>query len=151
MILIKAKRQSRILNIIAKESIGTQHELAERLKEEGFKITQATVSRDIKELRLTKVSVGENAYRYVSAIEKPMSHKLQLVLKEFLVSYEFSENIIILKTAPGNANTIASALDHSKWPEIIGSLAGDDTILLVVKPKEAIQDVLDRIDSYWHK
>lgn len=145
---MKSKRQNRILTLLDTESISTQKELAERLRKEGFAITQATVSRDIKELRLTKVSIGDNRYQYVVPKDQPKGHKLQLVLQEFLLSYEFSENLIVLKSAPGNANTIASAIDQSQWPEIIGTLAGDDTVMLIVKPREAVLDVLKRIDGY---
>lgn len=149
---MKNNRQRRILQIISAEDIGTQKELSERLLEECFAITQATISRDIKELQLVKVNIGNGRYKYVAAQDMHVSDdKIQLVLQEFLLSYDYSENIIILNTAPGNANTVASAVDKAKWPQIIGTLAGDDTILLVIKPIEAVQDVVDIIDQYLEK
>ena len=117
---MKNNRQRRILQIISAEDIGTQKELSERLLEEGFAITQATISRDIKELQLVKVNIGNGRYKYVAAQDMRVSDdKIQLVLQEFLLSYDYSENIIILNTAPGNANTVASAVDKAKWPQMI--------------------------------
>lgn len=146
---MKSKRHRKILEVIKKIDIGTQEELAEILKEEGFNVTQATVSRDIKELALIKVNAGNDQYKYDLPIENAVSSsKLRFMLKEFLVKYDYSENILVVRTAPGNANAVASALDNAQWPEIIGSVAGDDTILLVVKSKEAVHEVIDRIEYY---
>lgn len=146
---MKNRRQRRILEIVANETIGTQKELAERLQQEGFETTQATISRDIKELLLVKVNIGGDRYKYVIAQETPVTDsKLRMVLREFVLSYDYSENLLILNTAPGNANTVASALDRARWPQIIGTLAGDDTVMLVIKPKEAVEDVAHRIEDY---
>lgn len=149
MSIVKNRRQRRILEIISNESISTQKELAERLQQEGFETTQATISRDIKELLLVKISVGNDKYKYVIAQETPVTDsKLRMVLWEFLISYDYSDNILVLNTAPGNANTVASAIDHAGWKQIIGTLAGDDTIILVVKPKEAVHEVIAKIEEY---
>ncbi len=149
---MKNRRQRRILEIISNEVIGTQKELAERLQKEGFETTQATISRDIKELLLVKVNIGGDRYKYVIAQETPVTDaKLRMVLREFILSYDYSENILILNTAPGSANTVASAVDHAGWSSIIGTIAGDDTIMLVVKPKEAIQDVIAQLEEYISK
>jgi transcriptional regulator of arginine metabolism len=146
---MKNRRQRRILEIVANEEIGTQKELAERLQQEGFETTQATISRDIKDLMLVKVPVDDDRYKYAIRRETMVTDaRLRMVLWEFLNSYDYSENILVLNTAPGNANTVASAIDHAGWKEIIGTIAGDDTIFLVIKPKEAVQDVIARIESY---
>ena len=146
---MKNRRQRRILEIVSNETIGTQKELAERLQQEGFDTTQATISRDIKELLLVKVNIGGDRYKYVIAQETPVTDaKLRMVLREFILSYDYSENLLILNTAPGNANTVASAIDRARWPQVIGTLAGDDTVMLVIKPKEAVQEVVEKIEDY---
>lgn len=146
---MKNRRQRRILEIVSNENIGTQKELAERLQQEGFETTQATISRDIKELLLVKVNIGGDRYKYVIAQETPVTDaKLRMVLREFILSYDYSENLLILNTAPGNANTVASAIDRARWPQVIGTLAGDDTVMLVIKPKEAVQEVVEKIEDY---
>ena len=146
---MKYRRQRRILEIVSNETIGTQKELAERLQQEGFETTQATISRDIKELLLVKVNIGGDRYKYVIAQETPVTDaKLRMVLREFILSYDYSENLLILNTAPGNANTVASAIDRARWPQVIGTLAGDDTVMLVIKPKEAVQEVVEKIEDY---
>lgn len=146
---MKNRRQRRILEIVSNETIGTQKELAERLQQEGFETTQATISRDIKELLLVKVNIGGDRYKYVIAQETPVTDaKLRMVLREFILSYDYSENLLILNTAPGNANTVASAIDRAHWPQVIGTLAGDDTVMLVIKPKEAVQEVVEKIEDY---
>ena len=146
---MKNRRQRRILEIVSNETIGTQKELAERLQQEGFETTQATISRDIKELLLVKVNIGGDRYKYVIAQETPITDaKLRMVLREFILSYDYSENLLILNTAPGNANTVASAIDRARCPQVIGTLAGDDTVMLVIKPKEAVQEVVEKIEDY---
>ena len=146
---MKNRRQRRILEIVSNETIGTQKELAERLQQEGFETTQATISRDIKELLLVKVNIGGDSYKYVIAQETPVTDaKLRMVLREFIISYDYSENLLILNTAPGNANTVASAIDRAGWQQVIGTLAGDDTVMLVIKPKEAITEVVEKIEEY---
>ena len=116
---MKNRRQRRILEIVSNETIGTQKELAERLQQEGFETTQATISRDIKELLLVKVNIGGDRYKYVIAQETPVTDaKLRMVLREFILSYDYSENLLILNTAPGNANTVASAIDRARWPQV---------------------------------
>ena len=146
---MKNRRQRRILEIVSNETIGTQKELAERLQQEGFETTQATISRDIKQLLLVKVNIGGDRYKYVIAQETPVTDaKLRMVLREFILSYDYSENLLILNTAPGNANTVASAIDRARWPQVIGTLAGDDTVMLVIKPKEAVQEVVEKIEDY---
>lgn len=133
---MKTKRQRKIIEIIEKQVIATQDELAEALRAAGYEATQATVSRDIKELRLVKVTTGENTYRYGAPKEQEAirnEERLRRLMSEFVTSIAASENIIVLRTHPGNAHTIASLIDGSEWPEIIGTVAGDDTVLLIIK------------------
>lgn len=146
---LKTKRHRKILELIKENIIGTQEELADLLKQEGFHVTQATVSRDIKELALIKISVGNDRYRYSLPTEITVSEtRLRFMLKEFVLNYAASENILIVRTAPGNANAVASALDNAQWAEILGSVAGDDTILVVARKKEEIPQIIDKLESY---
>ena len=147
---MKSIRQKKILQIIENSIISTQKELADALIEAGFEVTQATVSRDIKELNLIKISIGDNNYRYAAPQEAIIvsEKKFEFVLREFVMDVDYSENIVVVKTAPANANVVAYALDNFTWTEVIGTVAGDDTILLVVKPKEKTQGVVERIRSY---
>ena len=147
---MKSVRQKKILQIIENSVVSTQKDLADALISAGFEVTQATVSRDIKELNLIKISAGENLYRYAAPQEAVVvsEKKFEFVLQEFVLDVEYSENIVVVKTAPANANVVAYALDNFIWKEVIGTVAGDDTILLVIKPKEKTQEIVDRIRSY---
>ncbi len=146
---VKTKRQRKILELIKENIVATQEELAELLNQEGFHVTQATVSRDIKELALIKISTGDDQYRYSLPSEITVSEtRLRFMLKEFVLNYAASENILVVRTAPGNANAVASALDNAQWAEILGSVAGDDTILLVARTKEDIPRIIDKLESY---
>ena len=146
---VKTKRHRKILEIIKENVVGTQEELAELLKQEGFHVTQATVSLDIKELALIKISAGNDQYRYSLPTEITVSEsRLRFMLKEFVQNYAASENLLVVRTAPGNANAVASALDNAQWAEIMGSVAGDDTILVVARNKEEIPKIIDRLESY---
>lgn len=146
---MKTKRHRKILELIKENDISTQEELADILRAAGYNVTQATVSRDIKELALVKVSAGGDNYKYAMPPEVSVSEsRLRFMLKEFVVSYDYSENIMIIHTAPGNANAVASALDTAKWENIMGSVAGDDTILMVIKPKEAMESVAEKLEWY---
>ena len=146
---VKTKRHRKILEIIKENVVGTQEELAELLKQEGFHVTQATVSRDIKELALIKISAGNDQYRYSLPTEITVSEsRPRFMLKEFVQNYAASENLLVVRTAPGNANAVASALDNAQWAEIMGSVAGDDTILVVARNKEEIPKIIDRLESY---
>lgn len=146
---MKNKRQRRILEIVSEEDIATQKELADHLRNEGFDITQATVSRDIKELQLIKIATSGERYKYGRPQDSvPGDNKLRMIFREFVLSYDYSENIIIVNTAPGNANTVAYVIDRLNWQPVIGTLAGDDTIMLIIKPKDAVPEVLHLIDNY---
>lgn len=143
------KRQRRILELIEEHEIGTQKELAECLQKEDFNVTQATVSRDIKALQLVKVRVDEDTYRYASQENTGITDsKFRMIMREFIMSLDYSENIIVVNTAPGNANPVAAALDQISWNEVIGTIAGDDTVLLVIKPLDAVAEIVERLNSY---
>jgi transcriptional regulator of arginine metabolism len=138
----------KIQEIINKEVIRTQEELAKKLQDAGFVVTQATVSRDIKELGLIKIPGNDDEYRYAIPTEQypqNIQERLKRMLRETLVSVDDSENLVLIRTIPGNAHALASIIDNSNWPEVLGTVAGDDTILLVVKPKETAAVVCKRI------
>lgn len=147
---MKARRQMKVQEIITKEIIRTQEDLAERLRLAGFDVTQATVSRDIKEMGLIKVPSQGDEYRYAIPTEAHptnLQERLRRLLREAMVSINDAENLIVIRTIPGNAHALAALMDNSNWEEVIGTVAGDDTILLVIKPKEAVKTVLDRIST----
>lgn len=143
---MKYQRHSKILELIEKANIETQEELADKLKELGMDITQATVSRDIKELRLTKVPYGEGRYRYSSAVstDGPFSNRLLNIFIEAYVSCDYANNMVVVKTLPGMAQAAASAVDSMKWPGIVGSIAGDDTILIVCRTEKTAEELTGR-------
>ncbi|WP_084054273.1 arginine repressor [Desulfonispora thiosulfatigenes] len=146
---MKSRRQKKVLDIIKDKIISTQEELAESLREEGLNVTQATVSRDIKELGLIKVAIGNDMYKYAFPIEQiSVSEKrLKFMFQEFVSSIDFSENMIVIRTPPGNAQTVASLIDGTNMEEIIGTIAGDDTILLIIKPKESVAEIIDYFNN----
>lgn len=147
---MKAGRQRKILEIISSQIIETQEELANALKATGYDVTQATVSRDIKELGLIKVPAGENLYRYAVPQENTKVssssyyHRLERLFRDSVTNIDDSENLIVIRTLPGTAHAVASCIDHLEWSEILGTVAGDDTILIIVKPKEAVSSVLEK-------
>ncbi len=146
---MKSVRQMAILDIIEKQDVETQEELAEALRARGIKVTQATVSRDIKELRLLKVLAPNGAYKYATAdkAENGLNERFIRMLAESLLSVTASNNLIVVKTLAGSANVAAEALDSLHWPEILGSLAGDNTILLIIRSNEEVPGVIARIQD----
>lgn len=151
---MKTRRQQLILEIIASNPMATQEQLVQELLERGLKVTQATISRDIKELGLVKVPLGENQYSYALPPNQAAINaygRLQRLVKDSVLKVDDSENIILIRTLPGTAHAVASCLDSLAWPEVIGTVAGDDTILVVVKPKEAVERVLRRFRELWEK
>ena len=147
---MKARRQMKVQEIITQEIIRTQEDLADKLRLSGFDVTQATVSRDIKEMGLIKVPSADADYRYAVPNEvhpTNLQDRLKRVLRETVVSINDTESLIVIRTIPGNAHALAAVMDNSNWEEVIGTVAGDDTILLVIKPKEAVTGVLERITN----
>ena len=146
---MKAMRHAKIKDIIETAIVETQEELAEALRKRGIEVTQATVSRDIKELMLIKIPTGDGRYRYAYPLDKNLvfsKNRMVRMFQDSVLGFDYSENIIVIKTLPGAANAVASTLDHAKWPEIIGTVAGDDNILVVIKPAEAAPEILRKME-----
>lgn len=146
---MKSTRHSLILEIIEQKDIETQEELAEELKRRGVKVTQATVSRDIKELRLLKVLSDHGGYKYatVERAEKGMSERFIRILSESVVSLDSVGNLIVIKTLSASANAAAEAIDSMKWSEVLGSIAGDNTILVIARSEEAVESLMARFNT----
>ncbi|KUO58890.1 MAG: ArgR family transcriptional regulator [Gracilibacter sp. BRH_c7a] len=147
---MKTRRHMKIQELITNELIRTQQELAQRLLEEGYDVTQATISRDIKEMGLIKVPGVDDEYRYALRGEShPMDYqeRLRRMFKEVVISFDSSENIVVIRTIPGNAQALALLLDNTSWKEVIGSVAGDDTIFLLVKPKNDVAKIIHRMTA----
>ena len=147
---MKGFRHSKIKEIIERQAIETQEELAEALSKEGIDITQATVSRDIKELLLIKVPSGDGRYRYAFPPDQNImisQSRMERIFQDSVVSIDYSLNIIVLRTQQGAAPAVAYTIDYVKWPEVIGTVAGEDTILVVVKPQEAVELIMSRFQA----
>ena len=145
---MKYSRHAKILELIEQYHIETQEELAERLREHGMDVTQATVSRDIKELRLIKVMSDNGSYRYasISPNESNISNKLLRVFAESFVSCDYANNLLVVKTLPGMAQAAASAVDSLKWADIVGTIAGDDTIMIVCRTEKIAEELVGRFN-----
>jgi transcriptional regulator of arginine metabolism len=148
---MKSKRHLKIVELVQEEEIQTQKELAQRLREEGIDVTQATVSRDIKQLGLIKVPIQEGGYKY----SLPPNYKekvnvrsrMKRMFEDSVTEINFSENLIVVTTLPGTAQGIASLIDNSELNNVIGTIAGDDTIVLIIKPREKVKSVLNRLEE----
>lgn len=144
---MKVSRHAKIIELINQYDIETQEELADRLNRAGFKVTQATVSRDIRDLKLTKLSVDGGRQKYV--VLKPetggMSEKYVQVLQNGFVSMDMAQNILVIKTVSGMAMAVAAAVDAMQWKEVVGSIAGDDTIMCAIRTAEDTTVVMDKI------
>ena len=143
---MKAKRQALIREIVEAQSIQTQEELAEALRAHGMVVTQATVSRDIREMHLLKVLAEDGSYRYAT-MEKSdsgMNDRLIRMLTDSVVEMNSANNLIVIHTLPGSAHVAAEAIDNLKWPETIGTIAGDNTILVIARSNEDVEPVLRR-------
>lgn len=149
---MKRNRQEAILRVISQYEVKTQQELAQRLKEEGFEVTQATVSRDIRDMKLSKMPTGEGHQKYVRFHndEKHLSGKYVNVLKEGFVSIDMAQNILVVKTVSGMAMAVAAAIDAMKYPEIVGTIAGDDTIMMAVRTVEDTKSLMNQILQLVH-
>lgn len=144
---MKTVRQVAILDIIEKQEIETQEELASVLNARGIRVTQATVSRDIKELRLLKVLTPSGKYKYATGdqADNNLTDRFIRMLAESLLSVSSANNLIVVKTLSGSANVAAEALDSMHWPEVLGTLAGDNTVLLIIRSNEETITVTSRI------
>ena len=139
---MKNDRQAMILEIISQENIETQEQLLTQLQARGVRCTQATISRDIKQLHLIKEPVGQGVYKYAVSGNRAtlnVAAKLRTIFRECIVSIDYAQNMVVIKTMPGLANGACSALDNMDMNDIVGSLAGDDTALLVMRNTEAAE------------
>lgn len=137
---MKNDRQNHLLQIITEESVETQEQLLERLRARGIKSTQATISRDIKELHLIKEPAGQGRYRYAVSAHRTklnFADRLRTIFRESLLSADYAQNIVVIKTMPGLAQGAASALDGMTIADMVGSLAGDDTVMIVMRDTES--------------
>ena len=144
---MKIGRQARIVDLIAKYDIETQEELADYLKKEGYRVTQATISRDIRELKLTKIATNDGRQKY--ALMQPqgagMNEKYLRVLKDGFVSMDMAQNILVMRTVSGMAMAVAAALDAIHFGEVVGCIAGDDTIMIAVRSVEDTRILMGKI------
>lgn len=145
---VKKKRQDRIIELIGRHEIETQEELADKLCEAGYQVTQATVSRDIRELKLSKIPVGKGRQKYVAFTrdESHLGDKYIRVLKEGYVSMAPAQNLVVMKTVSGMAMAVAAAVDALKIEEIVGCIAGDNTIMMATGSEAAALAVMDKIE-----
>ena len=139
-------RHQKILELVDNQEIDTQERLAEKLRQAGFNVTQATVSRDIKELQLVKHAgpSGRSCYTQSRAADAPVSERFRKILRETILSISSAENIIVIKTLSGCANAAAEAIDTTNFPDIIGTLAGDNTIFMVISSKDAVPGLMEQ-------
>lgn len=144
---MKVNRHVKIVELVNKYDIETQEELADRLREEGFQITQATVSRDIRDLKLTKVPTDDGRQKYVvmKATENALRDKYIRILKDGFVSMDMAMNILVIKTVSGMAMAVGAAIDEMQWHEVVGCIAGDDTIMCAVRTMEDTAVVMEKI------
>lgn len=144
---MKAKRQAKILDLIVKKEIGTQEELTTELERAGFIATQATVSRDIREMKLTKVAMSDGKLRYVAyrKTDEDMQEKYIRIFRDGYVSMDNAQNILVIRTVSGMAMAVAAALDHMELSEIVGSIAGDDTIMCAVRSVDDTVVIMNKL------
>ena len=151
---MKARRQAEILAIIQEHDVETQDQLLAKLRERGVKSTQATISRDIKELHLVKELTGSGAYRYAVSQKNTslnVAGRLNTIFRESVTSYDSAQNIVVLKTMPGLASAACSALDGMHLPNMVGSLAGDDTSILIMRTTKDAETLCDEITRMLEK
>ena len=144
---MKTARQRKLIELIENNDIYTQEDLAKMLNDSGFDVTQATISRDLRDLNITKMSENGGQQKYVTVQEKKsqFNDKLLKVMKAGYISMDYAENIIVIKTSSGMAMAVAASVDALSWSEIVGVDAGDDTILCVIRHKEKVFEVMERL------
>ena len=143
----KAERQKAILEVVVQHAVSTQHELKERLKARGIDVDQATISRDIKELSLVKVSDDGLHYRYapVEAVAHPALNRPSSIVARLVRKVDWSGNLLVVKTDLGEASPVSLAIDRLGWPEVVGTVAGDDTLLVVIREGVSARKVAKKI------
>lgn len=147
---MKARRQGEILSIISSIPVETQEQLLEQLRCRGIQATQATISRDIKELHLVKELTGTGSYCYALSSKKETTNvtgRLKTIFREGVVSYDHAQNLVVVKTMPGLGSAAAAAVDGMDIPDLLGSLAGDDTVLLILRTTQSAQDFCNIIQE----
>lgn len=147
---MKSQRQAKILEIISNKNIETQEQLLAELQAEGFRGTQATISRDIKELRIVKELTSLGSYRYTistSDLGGSFSTRLNTIFRECVISFDYAQNIIVVRTLPGLASAAGSAIDAMNLHSIVGTLAGDDTVMIVMRDTNAAATLCGEIKS----
>ena len=147
---MKAKRQQEILRIISEQDIDTQDQLLTELRARGVQSTQATISRDIKELHLIKELTGYGTYRYAVSERKSslnIAGRLRTIFKEGVTSFEVAQNIVVIKTMPGLASAAGAAIDGMDIPSLVGSLSGDDTTILIMRTNEDAAEFCNEIHA----
>ena len=145
---MKGKRQEAILELVKKYEIESQEELAEKLNKSGFAVTQATISRDIRELKLTKIQHGaKQIYAALTENKYSNSNKYIDILKHSFVSVDMAQNILVIKTASGTAMAVATALDSLHWDEIVGTIAGDDTVMCAIRTVDDTKKLVKRLEN----
>ena len=143
---MKVNRHAKIVELVNKYHIETQEELADLLNQEGYKVTQATVSRDIRNLKLTKVQteVGRQKYAVLQQSENKLTEKYSRILRDGFVSMDAAQNILVIKTVSGMAMAVAAAIDDMNWHEVVGCIAGDDTIMCAIRTIEDVELVMEK-------
>ena len=147
---MKSQRQAKILEIISNKNVETQEQLLLELQNAGFNSTQATISRDIKELRIVKELTSLGTYRYTAysnELSGTFSTRLNTIFRECVVNFDYAQNIIVIRTLPGLANAAASAIDSMNMSSVVGSLAGDDTVMIVMRDMNAAASFCGEIKS----
>lgn len=149
---MKTNRQSKIIEIIQKNEVETQDELSALLEKDGFRVTQATVSRDIRELKLTKIPTAGGRQKYAVITDAPenLSQKYERVLREGFLSMDMAQNILVIKTVSGMASAVCAAIDAMKMREIVGSIAGDDTIMCAIRTVDDTYAVMKKSAELWN-
>ena len=144
---MKIARHAKIIDLISRNDVETQEELADLLNGEGFRVTQATVSRDIRELKLTKISLndGRQKYAVMQASGENMNEKYLRILKDGFLSMDMAQNLLVVKTVSGMAMAVAAAIDAMQWPEVAGCIAGDDTIMCANRSVDDTLIVMEKI------
>ncbi|MCL6471848.1 MAG: arginine repressor [Firmicutes bacterium] len=134
-----------IKRVIETKDISTQEELISELETLGYDVTQATISRDISDLGLLKVRIAVNKAGSKQIYSLPQTERLRSMLNEFMVSIDKAENLVVVKTTPGTAQAVASAMDSVKWPDVLGTVGGDDTILVITRSRDVADYIVERL------
>ena len=148
--MTKTERQQKIIELISTYNISTQTELTNKLVDMGYDVTQATISRDLQEMRIMKVTLPDGTYKYAASNDSgiKINDKLQNVFEQCLVSVDYANNLVVLKTISGAAQAVGYALDSFTWEEIVGSIAGDDTIMIVVRNEKSAKQLCAKLLKY---